>query len=279
MDRLAGAKEKQEEAEAKAAAEKVVAEKEAKRGELSVEREKIAAEITETEQQASEAEAALAEVEEMESKGELDPEVANELAEIKQEALSTQKQYEELKQRLAEVEEKITALEAGSEGGAAPEAGKEEALSPEDQALLEHVDSELTEQAKTARQKVTKLEERINASERVASLTEQAKQVNAELTPIGQILSQKLAERYGTSKTIKDLWINGEAGPTLSDDEAFKGSESYLASYNEGLKKRNALAPEYRKLQETVLPQGEIAKAMESIESLRQEADRAEAMA
>ena len=118
MDRLSAVKAmQQEEAAKKAAAENANAEKEAKRGELSAERKKVAAEVASTESVAGEAENALQEVSAMEAQGELNEDIKTELATIKAEAQMTKDAFIKLKNRLAEIDTEIAALE-GDESAA-----------------------------------------------------------------------------------------------------------------------------------------------------------------
>ena len=122
MDRLSAVKAKQQEVVAQGVAEKAKAEKDAKRGELALEREKVAIEIVATETSANEAASALQEVSAMEANTELDEAMRAELAAVRMEAQTAQETFAKLKARLAEIDSELLALAGGESAGVEPTA-------------------------------------------------------------------------------------------------------------------------------------------------------------
>lgn len=139
-ERLGAMKSKQEAAEQtkkeKEEAEKAaLAEKEKRRGELSAERERVAAELIAAEAEAKEAEESLAEAETFAAKeGEnLDPEAKAEFDALKQEASAVKQKFEGLKAESARIDAELSGkVEAGTAETKVEAAEKTPELTPEE---------------------------------------------------------------------------------------------------------------------------------------------------
>ena len=243
------AEQQKKEAAEKAAAEKAKAEKEARRGELSLEREKVAAEVGQTEQRAKDAEDALAEADAFaEAQGEnLAPEARGMLEAIRAEAAEAKQGFEQKKSELERIDAELAGLGGGKaevSAEAAPAEAAEEAVEEKAEAPAEvgaaevavetpisKPEAETAETAKEAPKTPEESLENLNAlTKEIAAAVKESKQVDFEkIEDAGQKLEQLKGLREKILSALNEtIEAHQAAGNLKMADRIFTQSLNFL---------------------------------------------------